>query len=267
MWVTMSPIDSDFNVSQYKPGIHVSSQYAGFYPGPTYLISMAQYAEDGILHLYAEAGYAGPHGTTTLPYVGASVTGSISGATLTVTAVNGAGNITLGAYVFYSASASIGFITAFGSGSGGTGTYTITNPGSVSAPGGSSIDINGGAYGDRSSSSIGGLNEQFVDYYTVTLDFATAAQAAPFGVAASCSSNTVTISWKTHVTGYDPWGISYNVYRGTTVGTQATLVGNSTGTSITDTPTPGSVYYYRVVKKSLGIEYPSKYRIVSTYVG
>ncbi len=267
MWVTMAAVDDDFNISQFRPGIHVSSQYTGYFPGPTYLYTLGQYEEDGILHLYSQTGNPGPHTSTPMPYVGASVLGSISGTTLTVASLVGAGNITLGAYVFYSSSLSLGYITAFGTGTGGTGTYTITNPGSVSASAGSSIDINGGRYGDSSSGSGGGLNEQFVDYHTITLDFATAAQAAPFGVAASCSSNTVTISWKTHVTGYDPWGISYNVYRGTTAGTQATLVGNSTSTSITDTPTPGSVYYYRVVKKSLGIEYPTKYRIVSTYVG
>ena len=58
-------------------------RYAGIYSGPTYLIAVVGYLEDGILHIYAEAGYPGPHATHPAPHVGARTTGGISGNTLT----------------------------------------------------------------------------------------------------------------------------------------------------------------------------------------
>jgi hypothetical protein len=108
----------------------------------------------------------------------------------------------------------------------------------------------------------GGSNEQYIDLYGYPIpgQEALAATSAPCGVKASCSAGVVTISW------YDlPAGRTYRVYRGTTVGTQATLIGDVTGTSTTNSPTPGSVYYYKVVSLDAGVEQQS--RVVSTYVG
>jgi len=63
---------------------------------------------------------------------GASITGSISGVTLTVTAVASGGIIAVGDTVDYSGNA-IGTITGLGTGTGGTGTYTLTFTGSTSS--------------------------------------------------------------------------------------------------------------------------------------
>ena len=60
----------------------------------------------------------------------ATVTGSITGNTLDVTAVS-SGTLAVGQRVFGAGIDLNTFITAFGTGSGGTGTYTISNAGSV----------------------------------------------------------------------------------------------------------------------------------------
>jgi len=104
----------------------------------------------------------------------------------------------------------------------------------------------------------GGLWQEGIDYYTEIIDATAAVNAAPVGVKASCDTSTVTLSW------FDALpNRTYRVYRGTTAGTQATLIGDVTGTTITDTPTGGSVYYYKVVTLNAGVEKQS--RIVSTY--
>lgn len=105
----------------------------------------------------------------------------------------------------------------------------------------------------------GGLWQQALDYYTEIVDVTAAAGAAPVGVRASCASSTVTLSW------YDALPTqTYRVYRGTTAGSQTTLVGDFTGTSATDTGfTPNSVAYYKVVYLNGGTE--KKNRVVSTY--
>jgi hypothetical protein len=108
--------------------------------------------------------------------------------------------------------------------------------------------------------SGGGLNEQYIDCYAYVFD-ATAAQAsAPCGVKTSCSAGVVTISWDDV-----PSGRSYRIKRGTDGATFGTTVSSSvTGTSITDSPTVGSVYYYQVTSLHGGVEQAS--RVVSTYV-
>lgn len=108
-------------------------------------------------------------------------------------------------------------------------------------------------------SGFTGIKEQFHDLYYYIADAAAAAAAAPLGVRASADSGIATISW------YDaPAGRTYRIYRGTSLGSQPTLVGDVIGTSITNTPTAGSVYYYKVVALNGGSEAGS--RIVSTYV-
>lgn len=105
----------------------------------------------------------------------------------------------------------------------------------------------------------GGLNEQYIDCYAYVFD-ATAAQAsAPCGVKVSCAAGVATISWDNV-----PSGRTYRVKRGTDGTTFGTTVGDVTGTSTTDSPTPGSVYYYQVTSLHGGVEQAS--RVVSTYV-
>jgi hypothetical protein len=105
----------------------------------------------------------------------------------------------------------------------------------------------------------GGLWQQALDYYTEVIDAVAAANAAPVGVSASCAASAVTLTW------YDALpNRTYRVYRGTTAGSQTTLIGDVNGTITTDAPTPGSVYYYKVVTLNSGVE--QKSRVVSTYV-
>jgi len=105
----------------------------------------------------------------------------------------------------------------------------------------------------------GGLNEQFVDVYAYVFDATAALAAAPFNVQASCVAGVATISWADL-----PAGRTYRVKRGTVFGTYGTTVGDVTGTSITDSPTVGSVYYYQVISLASGVEQAS--RVVNTYV-
>jgi len=67
---------------------------------------------------------------------GASVTGSISGTTLTVSAVS-RGTLAIGDVVSHSSIAQTATITGLGTGTGGTGTYTLTYTGSTSSVTGS----------------------------------------------------------------------------------------------------------------------------------
>ncbi len=267
MHASLAPIDASGNISQTVPVIRIAD-YAAIYTGPTYPSGQNGYYEDGILHVYVQLGYPGPHGANPFPFVGARCTGSISSTTLTLTAVSGF--VTIGAMVINNAPGGdfVGQITSQSSGTtGSTGVYVIENSQGVSASAGTSISINAGTnYNTESNAAQAGFRQQFINYYTYSVNDAYVAAAAPFGVAASCSSNTVTISWlaQTAPTGAPQ---TYKVYRGTTAGTQATVVGTTSSLSITDTPTPGSIYYYRVVKVAGGVEQTTKYRIVHTYVG
>lgn len=113
--------------------------------------------------------------------------------------------------------------------------------------------VAGASYADG-----GGLDDEMVDYYTYVYDATAAASAAPVGVRASCVDGVVTLQW------YDALPHqNYRVYRGTDATTQATLIGDVSGLSTTNSPTPGSVYYYKVVTLNSG-EQGS--RVVSTYV-
>jgi hypothetical protein len=104
----------------------------------------------------------------------------------------------------------------------------------------------------------GGLNQELVDYYVYPYDATLAVAAAPVGVVASCAAGVVTVSW------YDALpNNTYRVYKGTSSGTQATLVGDVAGTSITDSPTPGQQWWYKVVTLESGTE--RKNRVVHVY--
>jgi hypothetical protein len=57
---------------------------------------------------------------------------------------------------------------------------------------------------------------------------------------------------------------TYRIYKGSTSGTQATLVGNVTGLTTTDSPTAGQQWWYKVVTLNSGTEEGS--RVVHCYV-
>ncbi|WP_316176206.1 hypothetical protein [Bradyrhizobium sp. SZCCHNRI1073] len=227
-----------------------SSNATTSYPGPTYLQEIESYQEDGIISIYVSRGFpvSNHDATNTGPYLGNSpslydVTGSITSNVLTVTAVpNGVPPLAVGFRVLGATNKAA--ITSFGTGSGGTGTYNMATTGNMAGP---TLTI----------LTNGGLWHQFIDQYYYISDATAAASAAPLGARASCTSGTVTIQWNNSLPHQN-----YRVYRGTTAGTQATLIGDVTGTSITDTPTPGSQYFYKVVTMNGGEQ---KSRVVSVY--
>lgn len=210
------------------------------YPGPTYLQEVDVYEESGIATIYVTRGF--PSGVTNSlmsgPYLGNSpgfydVTGSITSNVLDVTAIPaGVPPLAVGFRLLISSALIV--ITSFDTGAGGIGKYNITS-------------VSDRASGTISIAANGGLMQQFMDIYRVTTNATTAASAAPLGVRADCVSGTVTVSWNNSLPHQN-----YRVYRGTTAGTQATLIGDVTGTSITDTPTPGSQYFYKVVTMNSG---------------
>lgn len=103
----------------------------------------------------------------------------------------------------------------------------------------------------------GGYDDELVDYYTYIYNATDAVQAAPVGVRWSCVSGVVTLQW------YDALpNNTYRVYRGTTIGTQATLIGDVTGASTTNSPGTG-VFYYKVVTMEGATE--RGHRIIRVY--
>ena len=224
-----------------------------YYPGPTYLQDMDQYTEDGVASIYVTRGFFSGLTNSLMagPYLGNyptfyNITGSITSNVLDVTSMPGGVPPLAVGFRLVGLSGSPIFITSFGTGSGGTGTYNVTTTPNLSA--GTTIQI----------ATNGALMQQFVDLYSIITDSTAAANAAPMGVVADCTSGTVTISWNNVLPNN-----TYRVYRGTTVGTQATLIGDVTGTSRTDTPTAGSQYFYKVVTMNGGTE--QKSRVVSVY--
>ncbi len=221
------------------------------YPWQTLLQDVQAYEEDGIASIYISRGYnpADHDRTNKGPYLNNSphlydITAGSSGTTLTVTAVP-VGVPPLAVGFRFPSQSGRPEIASFGTGTGGVGTYTL-NTSFTLAPG-STLTV----------STNGGLWHQFIDQYYLITNATTAASAAPLGVKADCVAGVVTISWNNCLPHQN-----YRVYRGTTVGTQATLIGDVTGTSITDTPTVGSQYFYKVVTMNSGEQ---KSRIVSVY--
>ncbi len=112
--------------------------------------------------------------------------------------------------------------------------------------------VNGADYADG-----GGLNESFVDIYRYIYDASLAADAAPVGIRTSCNLGTVTLTWNDALPNN-----TYRVYRGTTSDTQATLIGDVTGVTTTDSPGTGT-FYYKIVTMKAGVE--KSYRVVRVY--
>lgn len=218
----------------------------------TVLQDVTAYEEDGVASILITRGFPpSDHDRTNVgPYLGNSpnfynVTCSITSNVMDVTAVPGGvpplavGFKLTGLGRNYS-------IVSLGTGTGGVGTYNITS-GVPNQSAGTSMQI----------STNGGLWHQMVDQYYLITDATAAASAAPLGVKADCTSGVVTISWNNCLPHQN-----YRVYRGTTSATQSTLVGNVTGLSITDSPTPGAQYWYKVVTMN-GTE--QKSRVVDVY--
>lgn len=214
-----------------------SSSNTSVYPGPTYLQDVWGYEEDGVLSIYASRGYfnSGPsYALNNGPYLGnvptfVDVVGGISGSVLTVS--SNPGGYTLSAGFQITNQAGQLRITA----DNGDGTYNLSGTGTVSP--GSTITV----------CRNGGLWQQFIDLYYYVTDATAAASAAPLGVTADCVAGVVTISWNNCLPHQN-----YRVYRGTDATTQTTLIGDVTGVSITDTPTPGDQYFYKVVTMNSG---------------
>lgn len=268
-YVGRASVDANLSVIDTPAPVMVSSAYAGEYPGPSYLQTVTGYVEDGIAHYYAVKGwpisngiwfqaylktYANNGACAANPTINGQVgffqfTGSSSGTTLTVSAL-GTGTIQLGSLIYgngISNGANVIIVNQIGGTPNGVGTYTI----SVSTTVGS---------GTISGSSCGGLWQSNVDYLTEVIDSSAAAGAAPVGVRASCSGSTATINWYSGALPTD----TMRLYRGTTAGSQPTLVGNFTGGVATDTGmTLNSVTYYKMVYVNSGVE--QKNRVVSTY--
>jgi len=115
--------------------------------------------------------------------------------------------------------------------------------------------IGGADYADG-----GGYDNQICDYYRYIIDETAARASAPAGVRASAAGGVVTLQW------YNALPQStYRVERSTSSDMSgAVLVGDVSGTSITDTPGSPGTYYYRVTTLNNGSE--EKNRIVSPYV-
>lgn len=254
-YVALLPIDANKQATggytRISAGYGPNGSGVSAYPGPTYLQSVEAYEEDGIASIYAVRGFpTSSHDATNAgPFLNNSpstydITASITSNVMTVTAVpGGVPALAVGFRVNYLSGSPA--ITALGTGSGGTGTYTVSSTPDI---GSQTLTI----------FTNGGLWHQFVDQYYYVTNATSAADAAPLGVTADCVSGTVTISWNDCLPNR-----TYRVYRGTTVGTQATLIGDVTGVSITDTPTVGSQYFYKVVTLNSGVE--KKSRIVNVY--
>jgi len=109
---------------------------------------MPQFSDD--LFLGTAQGYIGTNNTNSE----AVITGSVSGTTMTVTAMNSGDSLVLGQYVNGTGITANSYITAFVSGAGGTGTYTLSQ--SSSATGSITIYASGNAgLGDPSPMEVG----------------------------------------------------------------------------------------------------------------
>jgi hypothetical protein len=108
---------------------------------------MPQFSDD--LYLGTAAGF---QGTGNYPYV-ATFTGSIAATTLTVTAMLSGDPITVGQWLGNASISGGAYITAFGTGAGGVGTYTISSSQTVSS--GTIVASGNALLGDPSPMPLG----------------------------------------------------------------------------------------------------------------
>jgi hypothetical protein len=120
-------------------------------------------------------------------------TASISGTTMTVTAM-ASGTIEIGQFISTGAAAGT-YITAFGTGTGGTGTYTVSASQTVSSTTFNTSDFVKIAGGGGGASGAGGNQIFFQNDQTVTASYTipTGKNAGTFGPVAVNSGVTVTV--------------------------------------------------------------------------
>lgn len=248
-YVTRWAVDSAFNVLSSPAPVRIAGSFAGLFPGPSHTQSVAAYHEDGITHIYLLRGFYPSKsnlGTETSTYYAtpAKVTATIATTVMTVTTIwPGSGPIVLGMLV--NAPAGNIAIASFGTGTGGIGTYNLASPTTVTTP-------------TQMFVTAGGLNEEMIEYITEITDAASASAAAPVGVTASCNTGTVTVQCLDVLPKR-----TYRLYRGATASSQATLIGDVNGLSITDSPSAGQQWWYKLVTLNGATE--TQGRIVSTY--
>lgn len=225
------------------------------YPGPAYLQDVEAYEEDGVASIYVSRGFpvARHDGTNEGPYLNNSPT--FYPVTAQVTGCPGACLLDVQAVPGGVPSIAVGFrllglqnkngITAFGTGSGGVGTYIVPN------------DSGNLALGTYSIITNGGLWNQFIDQYYLITDATAAASAAPLGVKASCAAGVATIQWNNSLPHQN-----YRVYQGPSLASQPTLVGNVTGTSTSFTPPADQQTWIKVVTMNVTEQ---KSRVVDVY--
>ena len=268
-WVGRASVNSNQSVTTTPTQVNISSPIAGNYPGPNYLQTTTGYVEDGIAHYYGVRGWTISDSlwfvTTQVPYNNGGrckaippangnegyfdFIGTVSGTTLTVNSVT-TNSIQDNTNIYGGAITSASntkIVTQLTGSPGSIGTYQLSNSFTISSP----ISFFGIA--------CGGLGQQAMDYYTEIVDAPAANGAAPIGVTASCAASVSSLNW------FDALPTNtYRLYRGTTAGSQTTLVGDFTGTTATDTGmTLNSITYYKLVYLNGGVE--QKNRVVSTY--
>jgi len=228
----------------------------------TLLQDVQAYEEDGIASIYITRGYfPSAHDRTNAgPYLGNvpalyTIVGGITSNVLTVTTWP-AGNPPLAAPFKLGTSINSPSITAQLTGTGGAacpdptcnggiGTYSVTATGNQ-APG-TSFTV----------TTNGGLWHQMVDQYYLTTDATAAASAAPLGVKASCAAGVATVQWNNSLPHQN-----YRVYSGSSAGTQATLQGTISGTSLSFTPPANQQTWIKVVTMNVTEQ---KNRVVNVY--
>lgn len=259
-WASRVAIDANFNAISAPARVDISGPYAGWYPGPSYLANTNAYGpEDGIIHYYIQTGFPPSNGSlngtaAARPYLNGGAclqtsdgtygfVGSIAGTTLHVTSTPSP--VPVGGQIMYGPTPA--FITAqLPTDPGDVGTYTIDVSQTY-------------ASGSITVATCGGLWQQGLDYYTEIVDASAAAAAAPVGVKDSCSSSVASLTWFNSLPQQ-----TYRLYRGSTAGSQTTLVGDFTGTTATDSGvTLNAVNYHKLVYLHNGVE--QKNRVVSTY--
>lgn len=231
------------------------------YPGPTYFQDLDAYEEDGIASIYVSRGFPGSNhdATNAGPFLNNSpsfynIQGSITSNVLTVTSWPGSvPPLAVGFRIQQATNKSA--ITAQVTGTGGaacpdptcdgtTGTYSMAATSNV-------------ASGTLRVFTNGGLWQQFIDQYYLITDATAAASAAPLGVRASCASGTATAQWNNSLPHQN-----YRVYYGPSAGSQPTLVGDVTGTSISFTPPANQQTWIKVVTMNVTEQ---KDRVVNVY--
>lgn len=259
MWVTLVPINpSTFDVLSSPAKIRISDRHYGCFPGPTFLQGAAGTVIEGVYHVYAIRGFPtsslqfatlsniGPTGGLYTGEIPFKLDAQAAGQVLTV--FSSTGNITVGALICMAgcAAGNTATIQSFGTGTGGAGTYNIDNPATFARK------------ADMQNIKTGGLWQQFVDYYTIVVDAAAAAQAAPFGVRASASTGLVSLSWYDALPNH-----TYRVKRSRSKTGPFATVADVTGGSYVDNPTTFGAWYYQIVTMEGAVERGS--RVVGVY--